>query len=49
LGWADLQRRQLEQETLIPVIDTPALFAEHLKKERAAWAAVIRRNAIAPD
>jgi len=41
--------QQLEQETLIPVFDTPALFAEHLKKERAAWAAVIRRNAIAPD
>jgi tripartite-type tricarboxylate transporter receptor subunit TctC len=41
--------QQLERETLIPVFDTPALFAEHLKKERAAWAAVIRRNAIAPD
>jgi len=40
---------QLRQETLIPVFDTPELFAAHLKKERAAWAAVIRRNAIVPD
>ena len=40
---------QFRQETLIPVFDTPELFAAHLKKERAAWAAVIRRNAIAPD
>jgi len=41
--------KQLEHEALIPVFDTPALFAAHLKKEREAWAAVIRRNAIAPD
>ncbi len=40
---------KLEHETLIPVFDTPALFAAHLKKERAAWEAVIRRNAIVPD
>jgi tripartite-type tricarboxylate transporter receptor subunit TctC len=40
---------QLSQETLIPVFDTPELFAAHLKKERAAWAAVIRRNDIVPD
>jgi len=40
---------QLERETLIPVFDTPELFAAHLKKEKAAWAAVIARNAIAPD
>jgi tripartite-type tricarboxylate transporter receptor subunit TctC len=40
---------KLEHETLIPVFDTPELFAAHLKKERAAWAAVIRRNAIVPD
>jgi tripartite-type tricarboxylate transporter receptor subunit TctC len=40
---------RLAQETLIPVFDTPELFAAHLKKERAAWEAVIRRNAIVPD
>ncbi|HMH17053.1 MAG TPA: tripartite tricarboxylate transporter substrate binding protein [Burkholderiales bacterium] len=40
---------RLENETLIPVFDTPELFAAHLKKEKAAWAAVIRRNGIAPD
>ena len=40
---------KLEHETLIPVFDTPELFAAHLKKERAAWDAVIRRNAIVPD
>src|SRR5690349_3626962 len=39
----------LERETLIPVFDTPEEFAAHLKKERAAWAEVIRRNAIVPD
>src|SRR2546427_409274 len=40
---------KLEHETLIPVFDTPELFAAHLKKERAAWEAVIRRSAIVPD
>jgi tripartite-type tricarboxylate transporter receptor subunit TctC len=40
---------KLKHETLIPVFDTPELFAAHLKKERAAWEAVIRRNAIVPD
>src|SRR5260221_550600 len=40
---------ELPHENLIPVFDTPALFAAHLKKERAAWEAVIRRNAIVPD
>ncbi|TMG74515.1 MAG: tripartite tricarboxylate transporter substrate binding protein [Betaproteobacteria bacterium] len=40
---------KLEHETLIPVFDTPELFAAHLRKERAAWEAVIRRNAIVPD
>ena len=39
----------LERETLIPVFDTPDEFAAHLKKERAAWAEVISRNAIVPD
>jgi len=41
--------QKLEHETLIPVFDTPELYAAHLKKERAAWEAVIRRNAIVPD
>src|SRR6266567_1743223 len=40
---------KLQQQALIPVFDTPELFAAHLRKERAAWAAVIRRNAIVPD
>jgi tripartite-type tricarboxylate transporter receptor subunit TctC len=40
---------RLENETLIPVFDTPELFGAHLKKEKAAWAAVIRRNGISPD
>ena len=40
---------KLEHHTLIPVFDTPEQFAAHLKKEKAAWAAVIRRNAIVPD
>src|SRR5947208_2139125 len=38
-----------EHHTLIPVFDTPEQFAAHLRKEKAAWAAVIRRNAIVPD
>src|SRR6195256_2521343 len=41
--------QKLEHESLIPVFDTPELYAAHLKKERAAWEAVIRRNAIVPD
>src|SRR2546425_5386320 len=40
---------KLEHETLIPVFDTPELFAAHLKEERAAWEALIRRSAIVPD
>jgi len=40
---------KLEHHTLIPVFDTPEQFAAHLRKEKAAWAAVIRRNAIVPD
>ena len=41
--------QRLEHHTLIPVFDTPEQFAAHLRKEKAAWAAVIRRNAIVPD
>src|SRR2546422_6482525 len=39
----------LEPHTLLTVFDTPDQFAAHLRKEKAAWAAVIRRNAIVPD
>src|SRR5258708_1039996 len=40
---------KLQHETLIPLFDTPQPFAAPLKKERAAWEAGIRRNAILPD
>lgn len=40
---------KLENQALIPVFDTPDEFAAHLKKERDAWADVIRRNNIQPD
>src|SRR3989440_3054550 len=36
-------------ETRLPVFDPPEHFAAHLKNERAAWDAVIRRNALLPD
>jgi len=37
---------KLEAQALIPVFDTPELFAARLKRERAGWAAFIRRNGI---
>ena len=40
---------RLEQQGLIPVLDTPAEFAASLAKERAMWAAFIQRNNITPD
>jgi tripartite-type tricarboxylate transporter receptor subunit TctC len=40
---------RLEQQGLVPVLDTPAEFAESLKKERADWAAFIKRNGITAD
>jgi tripartite-type tricarboxylate transporter receptor subunit TctC len=33
----------------VPVLVTPAEFAESLKKERADWAAFIKRNGITTD
>ena len=40
---------KLEQQGLVPVLDTPAEFAASLKKERADWAAFIKRNGITAD
>ena len=40
---------RLEQQGLVPVLDTPAEFAASLKKERADWAAFIKRNGITAD
>jgi tripartite-type tricarboxylate transporter receptor subunit TctC len=40
---------KLEQQVLIPVFDTPEVFAAALKKEREKWAALIQRLAIQPD
>jgi tripartite-type tricarboxylate transporter receptor subunit TctC len=40
---------KLEAQALVPVFDTPAQFAESLKKERDGWAAFIRRNGIQAD
>jgi tripartite-type tricarboxylate transporter receptor subunit TctC len=40
---------RLEQQGLVPVFDTPAEFAESLRKERAMWSAFIERNAITAE
>jgi tripartite-type tricarboxylate transporter receptor subunit TctC len=40
---------KLEQQGLVPVLDTPAEFAASLAKERADWAAFIKRNGITAD
>jgi tripartite-type tricarboxylate transporter receptor subunit TctC len=37
---------RLDQRALVPVYDTPALFAVDIKGERAMWADFIRRNHI---
>lgn len=37
---------KLEAQALIPVFDTPELFAAALKREREGWAAFVRRNGI---
>ncbi len=39
-------REKLDAQALIPVFDTPEEFAASLKRERARWAEVIRRNNI---
>ena len=40
---------RLEQQGLVPVFDSPAEFAADLAKERASWAAFIKRNGITAD
>ncbi len=42
-------RERLEGQGFIPVFDTPDEFAASLKRERARWAEVIRRNKIVAD
>jgi tripartite-type tricarboxylate transporter receptor subunit TctC len=41
--------QRLEQQALIPVLDTPEEFAAELRKEREHWGQFIRRNNITPD
>jgi tripartite-type tricarboxylate transporter receptor subunit TctC len=40
---------RLEQQGLVPVFDSPAEFAADLARERASWAAFIKRNGITAD
>lgn len=40
---------RLEQQALVPVFDTPAEFAADLARERAMWAAFVKRNGITAD
>ncbi|MGH9578541.1 MAG: Bug family tripartite tricarboxylate transporter substrate binding protein, partial [Terriglobales bacterium] len=42
-------RERLDAQALIPVFDTPNEFAATLKKERARYAEIIRRNNIVAD
>ena len=42
-------RQRLDAQALIPVFDTPDEFAAVLKKERARYAEVIRRNNITAE
>lgn len=42
-------REKLDAHALIPVFDTPDEFAVTLKRERAMWAGIIRRNNIAAE
>jgi len=41
--------QRLEQQALIPVLDTPEEFAVDIRKEREHWGAFIRKNNITPD
>jgi tripartite-type tricarboxylate transporter receptor subunit TctC len=41
--------QRLEQQALIPVLDTPEEFAADLRKEREHWGQFIRRNNVTPD
>jgi tripartite-type tricarboxylate transporter receptor subunit TctC len=40
---------KLEEQALVPVFDTPELFAASLKRERETWASFIRRNGIVQE
>ncbi|MFO6420089.1 Bug family tripartite tricarboxylate transporter substrate binding protein [Hylemonella sp. W303a] len=42
-------RQRLEQQALIPVLDTPEAFAVELRKEREHWGQFIKRNNITPE
>jgi tripartite-type tricarboxylate transporter receptor subunit TctC len=42
-------RERLEGLGYVPIFDTPDEFAARLKRERAMWAGVIRRNNIVAD
>ncbi|NML44674.1 tripartite tricarboxylate transporter substrate binding protein [Ramlibacter sp. G-1-2-2] len=41
--------QRLEQQALIPVLDTPEEFAVDIRKEREHWGAFIKKNNITPD
>jgi tripartite-type tricarboxylate transporter receptor subunit TctC len=41
--------QRLEQQALIPVLDTPEEFAAELRKEREHWGGFIRKNNIQPE
>ena len=41
--------QRLEQQALIPVLDTPQEFAAELRKEREMWGQFIRKNNITAD
>jgi tripartite-type tricarboxylate transporter receptor subunit TctC len=41
--------QRLEQQALLPVLDTPEQFAVSLKEEQANWASFIRQHNITPD
>jgi tripartite-type tricarboxylate transporter receptor subunit TctC len=42
-------RQRLDAQALLPVFDTPEEFAAELRRERARYAEVIRRNRIVPE
>jgi tripartite-type tricarboxylate transporter receptor subunit TctC len=41
--------QKLEQQALIPVVDTPQAFAADLRKERQHWGDFIKKNNIQPE
>ena len=40
---------RLEQQALLPVLDTPEQFAASLKEEQQNWASFIRQHNILPE